>query len=273
MPCWSNWRVSAGSCWCWTTRTARGGRWPSSPNTCCAARRTPPCSRCSSTAAAGRAPVSWPRSPTRTAPYATSRCGRCRAAAAALLPAGLAPLHRELILRDAAGVPGLLRALSDGEPPDTGGVPHSSLELACGPSPLAPSVQALDLGALSPLARRAAASAAATGDPFTVETVAHTAPLSVAEALRAMDELHSEGIVGPDRRAGWFRFRRPAARALLHQAAGAAAACGPGAGARRAYHGRDTGAAVPALLETTAPPTAAEADLLEKYARTTVFTQ
>ncbi|MFD1277111.1 hypothetical protein ACFQ51_50705 [Streptomyces kaempferi] len=197
-----------------------------------------------------------------------------RAAAAALLPAGLAPLHRELILRDAAGVPGLLRALSDGEPPDTGGVPHSSLELACGPSPLAPSVQALDLGALSPLARRAAAAAAAAGDPFTVETVAHTAPLSVAEALRAVDELHSEGIVGPDRRAGWFRFRRPAARALLHQAAGAAQ--------RRAAReralaapamGEDTGAAVPALLETTAPPTAAEADLLEKYARTTVFTQ
>ncbi|MFJ5275000.1 LuxR C-terminal-related transcriptional regulator [Streptomyces sp. NPDC088358] len=197
-----------------------------------------------------------------------------RAAAAALLPDGLAPLHRELILRDAAGVPGLLRALSDGEPPDTGGVPHSSLELACGPSPLAPSVQALDLGALSPLARRAADAAAAAGDPFTVETVAHTALLSVGEALRAVDELHSEGIVGPDRRAGWFRFRRPAARALLHQAAGAA----QGRAAReRALAapaaGEDTGAAVPALLETAAPPTAAQADLLEKYARATVFTQ
>ncbi|MFJ8010680.1 helix-turn-helix transcriptional regulator [Streptomyces fagopyri] len=197
-----------------------------------------------------------------------------REEAAALLPEGLAPLHRELVLRDAAGVPGLLRALSDGEPPDTATVPHSSLELTCGPSPLAPSGRVLDLGALSPLARRAADAAAAAGDPFTVEAVARTGLLSTGEALRAVDELHSEGIVGPDRRAGWFRFRRPAVRALLHQAAGAA----PRYAAReRAFAapaaGEDTAAALAALPETTAPPTAAEAALLERYARTTVFTQ
>ncbi|MGW4669239.1 LuxR C-terminal-related transcriptional regulator [Streptomyces sp. NPDC004324] len=197
-----------------------------------------------------------------------------REAAAALLPEGLAPLHRELVLRDAEGVPGLLRALSDGEPPDAAGVPHSSLELACGPSPLAPSAPALDLGALSPLARLAADAAAAAGDPFTVETVAHTAPLPLGLALRAVDELHSEGILVPDPRAGWSRFRRPAARALVHQAAGAAQ--------RRAARERaltapdtakDTGHAVLALLETAGPPTAAQAALLESYARTTVFTQ
>ncbi|MEU7339110.1 LuxR family transcriptional regulator [Streptomyces sp. NPDC007074] len=197
-----------------------------------------------------------------------------REAAAALLPEGLAPLHRELVLRDAEGVPGLLRALSDGEPPDAAGVPHSSLELACGPSPLAPSAPALDLGALSPLARLAADAAAAAGDPFTVETVAHTAPLPLGLALRAVDELHSEGILVPDPRAGWSRFRRPAARALVHQAAGAAQ--------RRAARERalaapdaaeDTGGAVLALLETAGPPTAAQAALLESYARTTVFTQ
>ncbi|MEU1503292.1 LuxR family transcriptional regulator [Streptomyces sp. NPDC005732] len=197
-----------------------------------------------------------------------------REAAAALLPEGLAPLHRELVLRDAEGVPGLLRALSDGEPPDAAGAPHSSLELACGPSPLAPSAPALDLGALSPLARLAADAAAAAGDPFTVETVAHTAPLPLGLALRAVDELHSEGILVPDLRAGWSRFRRPAARALVHQAAGAAQ--------RRAARERaltapdtaeDTGHAVLALLETAGPPTAAQAALLESYARTTVFTQ
>ncbi|MFF2383526.1 LuxR C-terminal-related transcriptional regulator [Streptomyces sp. NPDC058108] len=197
-----------------------------------------------------------------------------REAAAALLPEGLAPLHRELVLRDAEGVPGLLRALSDGEPPDAAGVPHSSLELACGPSPLAPSAPALDLGALSPLARLAADAAAAAGDPFTVETVAHTAPLPLGLALRAVDELHSEGILVPDPRAGWSRFRRPAARALVHQAAGAAQ--------RRAARERaltapdtakDTGHAVLALLETAGPPTAAQAALLESYARATVFTQ
>ncbi|MEU8951599.1 LuxR family transcriptional regulator [Streptomyces sp. NPDC048489] len=197
-----------------------------------------------------------------------------REAAAALLPEGLAPLHRELVLRDAEGVPGLLRALSDGEPPDAAGAPHSSLELACGPSPLAPSAPALDLGALSPLARLAADAAAAAGDPFTVETVAHTAPLPLGLALRAVDELHSEGILVPDLRAGWSRFRRPAARALVHQAAGAAQ--------RRAARERaltapdtaeDTGHAVLALLETAGPPTAAQAALLESYARATVFTQ
>ncbi|MEU1534746.1 LuxR C-terminal-related transcriptional regulator [Streptomyces fagopyri] len=197
-----------------------------------------------------------------------------REAAAALLPEGLAPLHRELVLRDAAGVPGLLRALSEGEPPDTAAVPHSSLELTCGPSPLAPSGRVLDLGALSPPARRAADAAAAAGDPFTVEAVARTGLLSAGQALRAVDELHREGIVGPDRRAGWFRFRHAAARALLHQAAGSA----PRRAAReRALAvpaaGEDTAAALAALLEEAAPPTAAEAGLLERYARATVFTQ
>ncbi|MET9124815.1 LuxR family transcriptional regulator [Streptomyces sp. NPDC004528] len=197
-----------------------------------------------------------------------------REAAAALLPEGLAPLHRELVLRDAEGVPGLLRALSDGEPPDAAGVPHSSLELACGPSPLAPSAPALDLGALSPLARLAADAAAAAGDPFTVETVAHTAPLPLGLALRAVDELHSEGILVPDPRAGWSRFRRPAARALVHQAAGAAQRLAARERALTAPDtAEDTGHAVLALLETAGPPTAAQAALLESYARTTVFTQ
>lgn len=196
-----------------------------------------------------------------------------RDAAAALLPDGLGPLHRELVLRDGAGVPGLLRALSEGALSGAGGVPHSSLELACGPSPWAPSAQALDLGALSPLARRAADAAAAAGDPFTPEAVAHTAPLSAAEALRAVDELHSEGIVEPDHRAGWFRFHRPAARALLHQAAGAAHRQAARERAPAAGGGGGPDTAVPVLLETAAPPTAQEADLLERYARAAVFTQ
>ncbi|MEU6540503.1 LuxR family transcriptional regulator [Streptomyces sp. NPDC047000] len=40
--------------------------------------------------------------------------------AAALLPAGLSPLRRALVLRDAAGVPGLLRVLSDGAEAEDG---------------------------------------------------------------------------------------------------------------------------------------------------------
>ncbi|WP_405876772.1 LuxR family transcriptional regulator [Streptomyces sp. NBC_01384] len=197
-----------------------------------------------------------------------------REAAAALLPAGLGPLHRELILRDGAGVPGLLRALSDGAAPDAGGVPHSSLELACGPSPLPPTAQALDLGVLSPLARRAVAAAAAAGDPFTPEEVAGTALLSVEEALRAVDELHSEGIVQPGPRAGWFRFCRPAVRALVYQTAGAAAlrAARKRAPDAAAHTGTAT-AVLTALLESAAPPTAREAEFLEAQARATVFAQ
>lgn len=198
-----------------------------------------------------------------------------REAAAALLPAGLGPLHRELILRDGAGVPGLLRALSDGAAPDAGAVPHSSLELACGPSPLPPAAQTLDLGVLSPLARRAAAAAAAAGDPFTPEMVAGTALLSAEEALRAVDELHGEGIVRPGSRAGWFRFCRPAARALLYRTAGAAPLrTAPLPAERRpAATAEDAGAALTVLLESAVMPTAGEAELLEAQARVTVFAQ
>jgi DNA-binding CsgD family transcriptional regulator len=229
-----------------------------------------------------------------------------RSAAAALLPEGLGPLRRALVLRDAAGVPGLLRALSGGgtpaaeapceEPPggvvpDTGpdapfaphgarypqvppDVPYSILELTCGPCPLPSSAMAPDLGPLSPPACRAALAAAAAGDPFTPETVAATAGLGLNDALRAVDELCAEGIAEQDGGTGLFRFRRPVVRALLHRTAGEAyrraarglPRGGPGGG------GRDD-ALVAALLESAVPLTDREAELLAGWARTAVFTQ
>ncbi|MEU3984642.1 LuxR family transcriptional regulator [Streptomyces sp. NPDC026672] len=205
-----------------------------------------------------------------------------RQAAETLLPADLTPLSRELILRDGAGVPGLLRALSDRAPRGSRTVPHSSLELSWGPSPLPPSVQALDLGSLSARAQCAADAAAVTGDPFTPEEVAHTAGMTVEETLHAVDELHHEGIIRLDGcLAEHFRFSHPAVRALLYQTVGTAhrraarervLALGPGTGTARPDSAAANGA-VSVLLERAAPPTAVEADVLERSAHSLMFTQ
>ncbi|MCX5381044.1 LuxR family transcriptional regulator [Streptomyces sp. NBC_00091] len=139
--------------------------------------------------------------------------------ARALLPGGTPALAAELVLRDAAGVPGLLHALSRGAQP--GPRLYGTAELATGiPPVLAP--DAIDLHTLSSLGWRCACAAAVLGDPFTAAALARTAGMPVEHALGGIDELHGEGLVRPDGGAGTrFRFVHPAVRALTHHAAGA----------------------------------------------------
>ncbi|NED83816.1 AAA family ATPase, partial [Streptomyces sp. SID11233] len=188
-----------------------------------------------------------------------------RAHAESLLPPGIGPLRRELVLRDAEGVPGLLRALAAAESPEPEQPAHSTRELACGAPPWRAGVPGLDLRTLSPLGRRTMATAAVMGDPFSVTALA--AGPDTGEALRAVEELHGEGIVRPDTRAGWFRFARPVVRALMWHAYGPERGVGP------VPAGGDRPEAVTALLETSSTPTSREAALLEESARAMVFEQ
>ncbi|MGW7260565.1 LuxR C-terminal-related transcriptional regulator [Streptomyces sp. NPDC054834] len=201
-----------------------------------------------------------------------------RTEAETLLPAGLAPLRRELVLRDSAGVPGLLRALSaDGGPEEEWGV-HSGLELTRGDSPSSalPTVApALDLRVLSPLARRTAAVAAVVGDPFTVELVAGAGRLAAGDVLRAVDELYGEGLLRPDARAGRYRFARPAVRTLVQRAAGAAFRVTVREGAVAVLRAAGAGGEplLGALLEAAPALTAEDAGLLARQAHATLFVQ
>lgn len=162
--------------------------------------------------------------------------------ARALLPAGTPPLAAELVLRDAAGVPGLVHALARGAAP--GPSFHATAELATGiPPVLAP--DSIDLHTLSSLGWRCACAAALLGDPFTAGALAHTAGVPVEHALAGLDELHAEGLVRPEGTAGTrFCFVRPAVRALIHHASGAgwrSAALGRALEALRAEAGTGTG--------------------------------
>ncbi|MEU6557732.1 LuxR C-terminal-related transcriptional regulator [Streptomyces sp. NPDC046915] len=201
-----------------------------------------------------------------------------RAEAETLLPAGLAPLRRELVLRDSAGVPGLLRALSaDGGPEDDWDM-HSGLELTRGdcPSSALPALApALDLRVLSPLARRTAAVAAAVGDPFTVELVADAGRLAAGDVLRAVDELYGEGMLRPDTLAGRYRFARPAVRALVQRAAGATFRDTVRERAVPVLRAAGAGGEplLGALLETAPALTAEDAGLLARQAHATLFVQ
>ncbi|MEU9715467.1 LuxR C-terminal-related transcriptional regulator [Streptomyces sp. NPDC047976] len=175
--------------------------------------------------------------------------------ARALLPAGTPPLAAELVLRDAAGVPGLLHALARGAAP--GPSFHATAELVTGVPPvLAP--DSIDLHTLSSLGWRCACAAALLGDPFTAAALARTAGVPPEQALAGLDELHGEGLVRPDGATGTrFRFARPAVRALVHHASGAGwrsaalgraldalrAGAGTPAGPREAPQDEDAGAA------------------------------
>ncbi|MFD8288306.1 AAA family ATPase [Streptomyces lavendulae] len=166
--------------------------------------------------------------------------------ARALLPAGTPPLAAELVLRDAAGVPGLLHALARGAAP--GPSFHATAELATGiPPVLAP--DSIDLHTLSSLGWRCACAAALLGDPFTAAALAHTAGVPVEHALAGLDELHAEGLVRPEGAAGTrFCFVRPAVRALVHHASGAgwrSAALGRALEALRAEAAAGTGRSAP----------------------------
>nr|WP_275405891.1 MULTISPECIES: AAA family ATPase [unclassified Streptomyces] len=121
--------------------------------------------------------------------------------AAALLPPGLDPIRRQLLLRDAAGVPGLLHALRD-----------------AGRLPVNPDAASVDFRALSPVAWRTACAAALLGDPFTPGTVAEVAELPLERVLGGLDDLQSEGLIRPDGHLRRFRFRHPAVAGLVLRA-------------------------------------------------------
>lgn len=141
--------------------------------------------------------------------------------AAALLPAGLDPVRRQLLLRDAAGVPGLLHALRD-----------------AGRLPVNPDAASVDFRALSPVAWRTACAAAVLGDPFTPGAVAGVAELPLERVLGGLDDLQSEGIIRPDGHLRRFRFRHAAVAGLVLRATDA--------GWRYGAQGRALGAAPPA---------------------------
>ncbi|EFL20189.1 hypothetical protein SSNG_07441, partial [Streptomyces sp. C] len=162
--------------------------------------------------------------------------------ARALLPPGTPPLAAELVLRDAAGVPGLVHALARGAAP--GPSFHATAELATGVPPvLVP--DSIDLHTLSSLGWRCACAAALLGDPFTADALAPTVGVPLEQALAGLDELHGEGLVRPDGATGTrFRFVRPAVRALVHHASGAgwrSAALGRALAALRAEAGTPAG--------------------------------
>ena len=74
------------------------------------------------------------------------------------------------------------------------------------------------LRGLSPTARRLAQTGALLGDPFPVDTAAAVAGLSREDALTALDELVSGGVVGPAGTPREFSFRHPGVRAAAHDA-------------------------------------------------------
>ncbi|GGN45914.1 helix-turn-helix transcriptional regulator [Streptomyces fuscichromogenes] len=150
---------------------------------------------------------------------------------------------------------------------------HGVFELAVGAAEWAVGAAPLDLRALSPLARRTMTAAAVVGDPFAVPAVAATAALPVADVLRAVDELHGEGVLRPCSRAGWFRFARPVVRALTYQAAGPAARHVLRERALTALRepGGHGGTAVAALLAEAEVLTGPQAALLAEQAHATVF--
>ncbi|MDF9815641.1 LuxR family transcriptional regulator [Streptomyces sp. SPB162] len=154
--------------------------------------------------------------------------------AAALLPAGLDPIRRQLLLRDAAGVPGLLHALRD-----------------AGRLPVNPDAASVDFRALSPEAWRTACAAAVLGDPFTPGPVAEVAELPLERVLGAVDDLQSEGLIRPDGHLRRFRFRHPAVAGLVLRATDA--------GWRYGAQGRAVRAAAP----TAAVPQSAMADAMD----------
>ncbi|MEU3459738.1 AAA family ATPase [Streptomyces sp. NPDC006733] len=152
--------------------------------------------------------------------------------AAHLLPAGLDPVRRQLLLRDAAGVPGLLHALRD-----------------AGRLPVNPDAASVDFRALSPVAWRTACAAAVLGDPFTPGLVADVAELPLERVLGALDDLQSEGLIRPDGHLRRFRFRHPAVAGLVLRATDA--------GWRYGAQGRALRAAAPGNAAPPATPPAA----------------
>lgn len=157
--------------------------------------------------------------------------------AAALLPPGIDPIRRQLLLRDAAGVPGLLHALRD-----------------AGRLPVNPDAASVDFRALSPVAWRTACAAALLGDPFTPGTVAEVAELPLERVLGGLDDLQSEGLIRPDGHLRRFRFRHPAVAGLVLRATDAGWRYGAqGRALRATVQGSPQGTAQGSTRVTAAP--------------------
>ncbi|MFB6620198.1 LuxR C-terminal-related transcriptional regulator [Streptomyces sp. NPDC056367] len=199
------------------------------------------------------------------------------AEARSLLPAALDPRARALVLRDAAGVPGLVRALA-AEPGPGRGL-HSVGELTTGvpPAGAGASVGAVDLHTLSSPGWRTACAAAVLGDPFTAGALARTAGVPLAEVERGLDELHAEAVVVPVPGTLRFRFARPAVRALVHHASGAGWRREARARAVAALREEGPGRASPALaahlLDEDGPPAEEDVRALVLGARAWLFVQ
>ncbi|MFJ9522986.1 AAA family ATPase [Kitasatospora sp. NPDC101801] len=158
--------------------------------------------------------------------------------AGALLGPELDPVDRQLLLRDAAGVPGLLRACAATGP---GREPVGSFELATAPPAPGGGPVALDFGPLSGPAWRTAWAAATLGGAVTPQPVAEVAGLPLSQVLLSIDELQAEALLRPEPDGSGFRFRHPVVRTLLLR------------GSRAGWQYGAAGRALSALRRTGAP--------------------
>ncbi|WP_457033320.1 AAA family ATPase [Kitasatospora sp. P5_F3] len=156
--------------------------------------------------------------------------------AAALLGPGLDPVDRQVLLRDAAGVPGLLLACAGSAPELVGTLELATAQPTPGGGPVA-----LDFGPLSDTAWRTAWAAATLGGTVAPQPVAEVAGLPLAQVLLAIDELQTEALLRPEPEGSGFRFRHPVVRALLLR------------GGRAGWQYGAAGRALSALRRTGAP--------------------
>ncbi|WP_316527979.1 AAA family ATPase [Kitasatospora brasiliensis] len=194
-----------------------------------------------------------------------------------LIPAETGRLRHQLLLRDAAGVPGLLQALLSAR--DTGTpacqAQYSATDLVAGPPPVALRPVALDFRVLSAPAWQVACSAAVSGDPFIPEVVAAVARLPQEQVLCSLDELIAEGLVTPSRTRSEFRFRRLAVRVLVYWSAEEGWRRGAhkrAVTALRATRATSSAALLASHLEHCAPQRGGDVDVLLTGARESLFT-
>ncbi|BFV56530.1 LuxR family transcriptional regulator [Kitasatospora sp. CMC57] len=130
--------------------------------------------------------------------------------AATLLGPGLDPVDRQVLLRHAAGVPGLLRACAGSAPEPVGAYELATAQPTLGGGPVA-----LDFGPLSDPAWRTAWAAATLGGAVTPQPVAEVAGLPLPQVLAAIDELQEEALLRTEAAGPGLRFRHPVVRVLL----------------------------------------------------------
>jgi DNA-binding CsgD family transcriptional regulator len=174
---------------------------------------------------------------------------------------------RQLIYRQSGGNPFYLQELARAplylvEPPAdeeaTVGVP-AAVAAALGQ----------EIGGLSERSRRLAWGAAVAGDPFDLDLAAATAALSDDQALGAMDELLSRGVLRPTTVPRRYAFRHPIVRHAVYEAAGEAWRQRAHSRAARALADRpsDTGARAHHIERCAHVGDQQATDLLEQAAR------